>query len=129
MPDQQFTVDQLNPDSRALPFLQERFKSRVPVIETAVWDYHTVGLISITRDATPVIGPIPGITGLFVGSNFHSGGFAYNPVAGQLIAEHVVDGETSIETKRYLPERFKGFDTKSYLQNSMTIEDMKFKRH
>ena len=129
MPDQQFTVDQLNPDSRALPFLQERFKSRVPLIETAVWDYHTVGLISITRDATPVIGPIPGITGLFVGSNFHSGGFAYNPVAGQLIAEHVVDGETSIETKRYLPERFKGFDTKSYLQNSMTIEDMKFKRH
>ena len=129
MPDQQFTVDQLNPDSRALPFLQERFKSRVPAIEKAVWDYHTVGLISITRDATPVIGPIPGIIGLFVGSNFHSGGFAYNPVAGQLIAEHVVDGETSIETKRYLPERFKGFDTKSYLQNSMTIEDMKFKRH
>ena len=129
MPDQQFTVDQLNPDSRALPFLQERFKSRVPAIEKAVWDYHTVGLISITRDATPVIGPIPGITGLFVGSNFHSGGFAYNPIAGQLIAEHVVDGETSIETKRYLPERFKGFDTKSYLQNSMTIEDMKFKRH
>ena len=129
MPDQQFTVDQLNPDSRALPFLQERFKSRVPAIEKAVWDYHTVGLISITRDATPVIGPIPGIIGLFVGSNFHSGGFTYNPVAGQLIAEHVVDGETSIETKRYLPERFKGFDTKSYLQNSMTIEDMKFKRH
>ena len=129
MPDQQFTVDQLNPDSRALPFLQERFKSRVPAIEKAVWDYHTVGLISITRDATPVIGPIPGIIGLFVGSNFHSGGFAYNPVAGQLIAEHVVDGETSIETKRYLPERCKGFDTKSYLQNSMTIEDMKFKRH
>ena len=129
MPDQQFTVDQLNPDSRALPFLQERFKSRVPAIEKAVWDYHTVGLISITRDATPVIGPIPGIIGLFVGSNFHSGGFAYNPVAGQLIAEHVVDGETSIETKRYLPERFKGFDTKSYLRNSMTIEDMKFKRH
>ena len=129
MPNQQFTVDQLSPDPRALPFLKERFKSRVPVIEKAVWDYHTVGLISITRDATPVIGPIPGIPGLFVCSNFHSGGFAYNPVAGQLIAEHVVDGETSIDSKRYLPERFKGFDTESYLQNSFTIEGMKFKRH
>ena len=129
MPNQQFTVDQLSPDPRALPFLKERFKSRVPVIEKAVWDYHTVGLISITRDATPVIGPIPGIPGLFVCSNFHSGGFAYNPVAGQLIAEHVVDGETSIDSKRYLPERFLGFDTKSYLQNNFTIEDMKFKRH
>lgn len=129
MPNQQFTVDQLSPDSRALPFLKERFKARVPIIEKAVWDYHTVGLISITRDSTPVIGPIPDIAGLFVGSNFHSGGFAYNPVAGQLIAEHVVDGETSIDSKRYLPERFKGFDTKSYLQNNFTIEDMKFKRH
>tara|TARA_B100001123_G_scaffold28581_1_gene30343 strand:- start:928 stop:2163 length:1236 start_codon:yes stop_codon:yes gene_type:complete len=129
MPNQQFTVDQLTPDPRALPFLRERFRSRVPVIESAVWDYHTVGLISITRDATPVIGPMPGIDGLFVGSNFHSGGFAYNPVAGQLIAEHVVDGETSIDSERYLPQRFIGFDTKSYLQNSMTIDDMKFKRH
>ena len=129
MPNQQFTVNQLSPDPRALPFLQEGFKSRVPIIEDAVWDYHTVGLISITRDATPVIGPVPGISGLFVGSNFHSGGFAYNPVAGQLIAEHVVDGETSIDSKRYLPERFKGFDTESYLQNNFTIEGMKFKRH
>jgi hypothetical protein len=40
-----------------------------------------------------------------------------------------VDGETSIDSKRYLPERFLGFDTKSYLQNNFTIEDMKFKRH
>ena len=129
MPNQQFTVDQLSPDSRALPFLKERFKTRVPVIEKAIWDYHTVGLISVTKDATPVIGPIPGISGLFAGSNFHSGGFAYNPVAGQLLAEHVVDGETSIDSKRYLPSRFEGFDTKSYLENDFTVKDMQIKRH
>ena len=129
MPDQQFTVDQLSPDPRALPFLKESFKSRVPVIEKAIWDYHTVGLISVTKDATPVIGPIPNIGGLFVGSNFHSGGFAYNPVAGQLIAEHVVDGETSIDSKRYLPSRFEGFDTKSYLANNITVKDLQIKRH
>ena len=129
MPNQQFTVDQLSPDSRALPFLKERFKIRVPVIEKAIWDYHTVGLISVTKDATPVIGPIPGISGLFAGSNFHSGGFAYNPVAGQLLAEHVVDGETSIDSKRYLPSRFEGFDTKSYLENDFTVKDMQIKRH
>ena len=43
------------------------------------WDYHTVGLISLAYDVKPVIGPVPGVDGLYVGAHFHSGGFAYNP--------------------------------------------------
>jgi len=129
MSDSSFSVDQLDPYPHALEFLRDAFKNRVPIIENASWDYHTVGLISVTVDATPVIGPVPNFTGLYLGTNFHSGGFAYNPVAGLLIAEHVVNGETSIDSDRYLPSRFIEFDTKSYLDKTYNIQDVEIKRH
>ncbi len=81
---------------------------RTALLEDAQWDYHTVGLISLAHDVKPVIGPVPGVKGLYVGAHFHSGGFAYNPVSGLLLAEHVVDGGTRIDTEMYSPARFGG---------------------
>ena len=112
-----------------LDFLKDSFKNRVPIIENKEWDYHTVGLISVTADATPVIGPVPNIEGLYLCSNFHSGGFAYNPVAGMLISEHVINGETSIDSESYLPRRFEEFNTKEYLSKTHKLEDLEVKRH
>jgi glycine oxidase len=109
--------------------LKEAFKNRVPIIIDKKWDYHTVGLISVTVDATPVIGPVPNLSGMYLCSNFHSGGFAYNPVAGLLISEHVVDGKTTINSDTYLPSRFSGFETKSYLEKTHNLEDLEVKRH
>ena len=101
-----FDVSELEPHPDALPFLKENLVRRLPMMEGAEWDYHTVGLISLAHDVKPVIGPVPGVDGLFVGAHFHSGGFAYNPVSGLLIAEHVVDGGTSIDSEMYSPARF-----------------------
>ena len=124
-----FNIKDLKPFDDALDFLKEAFKNRVPIIIDKKWDYHTVGLISVTVDATPVIGPVPNLSGMFLCSNFHSGGFAYNPVAGLLISEHVVDGKTSINSDTYLPSRFSGFETKSYLEKTHNLEDLEVKRH
>jgi glycine/D-amino acid oxidase-like deaminating enzyme len=127
--DNNFNIKELKPFPNALDFLKDSFKDRVPIIQNKEWDYHTVGLISVTADATPVIGPIPNLNGVFLCSNFHSGGFAYNPVAGMLIAEHVVDGKTSIDSDFYLPSRFKNFKTKEYLSKTHKLEDLEIKRH
>jgi len=127
--DSDFNIKDLKPYANALDFLKESFKHRVPIIEDKKWDYHTVGLISVTADATPVIGPVPHLSGLFLCSNFHSGGFAYNPVAGFLVSEHVLNGKTSINSDTYLPTRFKEFETKAYLQKTHNLEDLEVKRH
>ena len=62
-----FDVSELEPHPNALPFLKENLVRRAPMMEGAEWDYHTVGLISLAHDVKPVIGPVPGVDGLFVG--------------------------------------------------------------
>tara|TARA_B100001250_G_scaffold89810_1_gene74553 strand:+ start:14080 stop:15291 length:1212 start_codon:yes stop_codon:yes gene_type:complete len=127
--DKDFNIKELAPYDNALDFLKESFQHRVPIIKNKKWDYHTVGLISVTADATPVIGPVPNIEGFYLCSNFHSGGFAYNPVAGLLVTEHILFGKTSIDSDTYLPSRFKNFETKSYLDKTHNLEDLEVKRH
>ena len=124
-----FDVSELDPHPDALPFLKEHLVRRAPMLEGAEWDYHTVGLISLAYDVKPVIGPVPGVDGLFVGAHFHSGGFAYNPASGLLIAEHVVDGETSIDSEMYSPARFGTVDTDAFLTAPIMHDDMGRVRH
>ena len=124
-----FDVSELEPHPDALPFLKEHLVKRVPMMEGAEWDYHTVGLISLAYDVKPVIGPVPGVAGLFVGAHFHSGGFAYNPVSGLLIAEHVVDGGTRINSEMYSPARFGSVDTDAFLEAPIMHDDMGVVRH
>ena len=124
-----FEVGELEPDPRALPFLKEQFVKRTPLLEGAEWDYHAVGLVSLAYDMIPVIGPVPGVSGLFVGAHFHSGGFAYNPVSGLILAEHVVDGGTSFNTDIYRPERFAHVDTGAFLSEPIMHSAMGRVRH
>ena len=119
-----FDVSELDPHPDALPFIKEQMVGRVPMLEGAEWDYHTVGLISFAYDVKPVIGPVPGVEGLYVGAHFHSGGFAYNPVSGLLVAEHVVDGGTRIDSDLYSPTRFGDVDTDAFLAAPMLHDDM-----
>ena len=124
-----FDVSELEPHPDALPYIREHMVRRTPMLEGAEWDYHTVGLISFAYDVKPVIGPVPGVDGLFVGAHFHSGGFAYNPVSGLLVAEHVVDGGTRIDTELYSPARFGEVDTDAFLATPITHDEMGHARH
>ena len=125
----EFDVGELHPHPDALPFIEENLAKRTALLEDAQWDYHTVGLISLAHDVKPVIGPVPGVKGLYIGAHFHSGGFAYNPVSGLLIAEHVVDGETSIDTEMYNPVRFGSVNTDAFLSSPIMHSDMGVIRH
>lgn len=129
IPNHAFTFDELEPDPRALPFLKDSFVDRLPLLSEAEWDYHKVGLISVAMDANPVLGPIPEISNFYVGVNFHSGGFGYNPVAGMLLSEHVVVGKTTINVDAFLPERFAKIDTEAYLSEPRAHHEMGIKRH
>jgi sarcosine oxidase subunit beta len=51
------------------------------------------GIDGDTPDFQPVLGPTPGIDGLYVATGFSGHGFKLAPIAGQLIAEHIRFGE------------------------------------
>ena len=77
-----------------------------PELSSSKWDSSHIGLLSFSLDEEPILGESPHIKNLFVGVSFHSGGFAYNPAAGVLLAELVNDGKTQINIDAFSPARF-----------------------
>lgn len=101
----------------------------VPALGRTRWESEKVGLIAFALDGEPLLGPLSQWPGLFVGSAFHSGGFAYNPAAGLLLAELVADGRTQIDISAFAPERFAPGEVADYLAETVAQDSAVRRRH
>jgi len=117
----------------AWPGLREQirtcFEPYAPVLRQVEFAEERVGLLTFAKDGEPVLGPVRAIPGLYVGVAFHSGGFAYNPAAGLLLAELVADGRTHIDVSAFAPERFSEAETREYLALTLQQKDLVRRRH
>jgi 4-methylaminobutanoate oxidase (formaldehyde-forming) len=109
--------------------IRTTFTPYVPALGTAAWEQASVGLITFAMDGEPVLGPVARLPGLFVGVAFHSGGFAYNPVAGMLLAEFVAAGRTGLDVRAFAPDRFDPVETAAYLAETLAQKDVVRRRH
>jgi glycine/D-amino acid oxidase-like deaminating enzyme len=109
--------------------LHAHFSAFVPALAGVAWEAEKVGLLTFSMDGEPILGPIAALPGLFVGVAFHSGGFAYNPVTGMLLAEFVADGQTSIDVSAFAPERFDRNETEVYLAETVAQRNVVRRRH
>ena len=107
----------------------ERLAELVPALKNTEWKSEHVGLLGYSMDHEPIMGPVDRWPGLFVGASFHSGGFSYNPVAGLLLAECVVDGQTSIDISAFSPHRFQDADIEAHLAKTFRQSDVEGRRH
>ena len=80
-------------------------------------------------DGEPILGPLDKLPGLILGLAFHSGGFAYNPGTGELLAEYVCTGQTSIDIRSWSPNRFNSADTETYLARKIRQNGIALRRH
>jgi sarcosine oxidase subunit beta len=67
---------------------------RLPLLETAGLQSHWAGLYEATPDAHPIIGAIPQRPEYFVVTGFSGHGFMHGPIAGLLMSELLLDGQT-----------------------------------
>ena len=88
-----------------LPVVVERALARVPALEHATVRTGWAGLYEDTPDRHPVIGPA-GADGLLVCAGFSGHGFMHAPAAGELVAELVVDGRTTLDLGALRASRF-----------------------
>jgi glycine/D-amino acid oxidase-like deaminating enzyme len=124
-----FRLDELAAPPELKALIRENFGGYAPAIASAAWATDSVGLISFAIDGEPILGPVARVPGLFVGVAFHSGGFAYNPVAGKLLAEFVADGRTSIDVTAFSPDRFDDAETDAYLAETLAQKHVVRRRH
>jgi sarcosine oxidase subunit beta len=95
------------PDAQTLVELSERFLQRFPGQDQAVLRGGFTGIYDCSPDLQPLLGPIPAITGLYVAAGFSGHGFKLCPAIGDLMAEHVLTGSTSlVDLEPFSPMRF-----------------------
>jgi sarcosine oxidase subunit beta len=75
--------------------LVERAVRRAPVLADAELMRTWSGLYEMTPDQTGIVSAVTGVPGLHVVAGFSGHGFMHGPIAGQLMAELIVDGHAS----------------------------------
>lgn len=64
------------------------------------------GLRPYTPDGLPYLGRMEGVENLYIAAGHEGDGIALAPVTGQLLAELVISGQTSIPLAEFAPDRF-----------------------
>jgi sarcosine oxidase subunit beta len=72
--------------------------SRLPVLEEVAVNPSRAwaGLYEMTPDHHPILGPAPGIPGLFLASGFSGHGVMHSPATGKIIADLILNGATDL---------------------------------
>jgi len=93
-PEQEPGFDERVDEAWELVHMEAAIK-RLPALARAGRLSGWAGLYEVTPDAHPIIGPVPGVEGYYVVTGFSGHGFMHGPVAGLLMAEMILDGQTS----------------------------------
>lgn len=109
--------------------LGPRFSGLVPALAEASWEEERVGLLTFSMDGEPVLGPVAALPGLYLAVGFHSGGFAYNPVVGELLADLLIDGRPRLDLAAFSPDRFAPEEAEAYLAATVTQRNLVRRRH
>jgi sarcosine oxidase subunit beta len=91
----------------SLASLVERTVRRVPALaEAGIWRAVT-GVYDVSPDFRPLIGEIPGVSGLYVAAGFSGMGFKISPAVGLTVSELLLDGRaSSVDISSFAPDRF-----------------------
>lgn len=124
-----FHLNSLSTPSELRDQFAGSFQRSFPSLREAKWERQHVGLITFSMDGEPILGEILAINGLFVGVAFHSGGVAYSPVSGMLLAELVATGRTKLDISVFSPGRFSEIETMNYLASTVPQKSAVRRRH
>lgn len=94
------------PASRA-PFrlLEDNIRSAMPGLtwkESSEWMGHRPA----PADSIPLIGPVPGVDGAYMGFGHHHVGLTGGPKTGRLLSQMITGSKPNIDVAPYAPQRF-----------------------
>ena len=111
-----FQVAQLALDLGVLRALTDEVAAHFPPLRGARVAVHRGGLPTMTPDGHPVLGPVPGLAGLYVASGCCVGGLSLSPAAGRALADLIVDGRSDPDLTPLSVERFRAWSDDAALR-------------
>jgi glycine/D-amino acid oxidase-like deaminating enzyme len=101
-----FQIKDLPLDIAVLRRLADSVRDQFPIFRDIKIREHRGGLPTMTADGEHVVGPVPGVRGLFVVGGCCVGGLTIAPAIGELIAEWIATGKTPEDLAALSPARF-----------------------
>ncbi len=101
-----FQIEDLQLDIGVLRGLAESVVEQFPIFREVEVREHRGGLPTMTADGEHVVGPVPGVRGLFVAGGCCVGGLSIAPAVGELLAEWIVAGRPPMDLSPLAPGRF-----------------------
>ena len=85
---------------------RSRAATRFPSLGDAAFVGGRIGIDGYTPDEHAIIGPAPGIDGLYLALGFSGGGFKIAPAVGRAVAAEILSHEVASELEPFRLERF-----------------------
>ncbi len=101
-----FAFTLLAPDWDKIAPYFEKAAAIFPALAEAPIRRFVNGPESFTPDDAPLLGPAPGVEGLYVATAMNSGGVTYSAAAGHMVADFVAGAEPRFEAASLAPGRF-----------------------
>ncbi|HET7677475.1 MAG TPA: FAD-dependent oxidoreductase [Candidatus Limnocylindrales bacterium] len=101
-----FSMRLLEPDWPAFEVPMREGAHRLPALAGAPVERFVNGPESFTPDGQYLLGPLPGLDGIFVLAAYNSFGIAQSGGAGEVVAEWLIDGDPPMDLWGLDPSRF-----------------------
>jgi len=100
-----FQIENLKLDLSVLRRLAESVAAQFPIFRDVEVREYRGGLPTMTADGEHILGPAPGVSGLYVIGGCCVGGLTTAPALGELLAEWITQGRLSIDLSFMAPGR------------------------
>ena len=94
------------PSASAAERIMEGAKRVFPAIAEGIVELHTACLRPVTPDSAPIIGPVPGVQGVYFATGGGRKGILAGPALGMATADLIVKGHTELPIGPLGLERF-----------------------
>jgi glycine/D-amino acid oxidase-like deaminating enzyme len=111
-----FRVEDLELDVSVLRRLARAIEDQFPIFRDIEIAEHRGGLPTMTADGEHILGPAPGVDGLFLLAGCNVGGLSISPALGEELATWIVDGRPSVDLSRMSPARFAHLDEDALIE-------------
>ena len=100
-----FRIEELDLDLGVLQRLAATVAVQFPIFQEVALQEHRGGLPTMTADGQHVLGPAPGVAGLYVIGGCCVGGLSTAPALGELLSEWIIEGKPSLDCSAMVPDR------------------------
>jgi glycine/D-amino acid oxidase-like deaminating enzyme len=100
-----FGIEDMPLDLSVLRRLAESVAAQFPIFREIALQEHRGGLPTMTADGEHVVGPAPGISGLYVIGGCCVGGLTTAPALGELLVEWITEGRAPPDLALMAPDR------------------------